>query len=258
MMSVSLFGTKSRVTRGLSLGFDNATVVCDKCTAGYTGPLCNMCDKGYYLKESDCVVCSCNGNVDKHKHPEICNPITGKCRECLNNTQGKHCGSCIDGYSRDPLRGTCIKIVPPTEEGATIKTSTASAITKMETLMSSMSLIPTTVQMFPATGSADNGTNILADVSWTQFNIIILTVIMIVVIILMGFVGVVFFYREYQTQKLNAPFWTIELKEDNISFSSYHDSIPNADISGLLEDDASEVAPNGLRSHTTPIHNFKV
>ena len=64
--------------------------------------------------------------------------------------------------------------------------------------------------------------------------------------------------REYQNRKLNAPFWTIELKEDNISFSSYHDSIPNADVSGLLEDDGNEVAPNGQLTLATPMHNYKV
>lgn len=97
----------------------------------------------------------------------------------------------------------------------------------------------------------------MADMSWTQFNIIILAVILIVVVLLMGFVGAVYVYREYQNRKLNAPFWTIELKEDNISFSSYHDSIPNADVSGLLEDNASEITPNGQLSLTAPIHSYK-
>lgn len=117
---------------------------------------------------------------------------------------------------------------------------------------------PTTLPTpFPA-GAADNSTSALADISWTQFNIIILTVIIILVVLLMGFVGSAYMYREYQNRKLNAPFWTIELKEDNISFSSYHDSIPNADVSGLLEDDGNEVAPNGQLTLATPVHNFKV
>lgn len=117
---------------------------------------------------------------------------------------------------------------------------------------------PTTVPTPSPASSADNSTSTLADVSWTQFNIIILTVIIILVVLLMGFVGAVYMYREYQNRKLNAPFWTIELKEDNISFSSYHDSIPNADVSGLLEDDGNEVAPNGQLTLATPMHNFKV
>lgn len=77
------------------------------------------------------------------------------------------------------------------------------------------------------------------------------------VLLLLGFVGGVYTYREYQNRKLNAPFWTIELKEDNISFSSYHDSIPNADVSGLLEDEAAEVAPNGQLALTTQGNCYK-
>lgn len=103
----------------------------------------------------------------------------------------------------------------------------------------------------------DNTTAALTEVSWTQFNIIILAVIILVVLLLLGFVGGVYTYREYQNRKLNAPFWTIELKEDNISFSSYHDSIPNADVSGLLEDEATEVAPNGQLALTTQANNYK-
>ena len=106
-------------------------------------------------------------------------------------------------------------------------------------------------------GPADNTTAALTEVSWTQFNIIILAVIILVVVLLLGFVGGVYMYREYQNRKLNAPFWTIELKEDNISFSSYHDSIPNADVSGLLEDEAHEVVPNGQLALSTQGNCFK-
>ncbi|KAG7258359.1 hypothetical protein CRUP_013864 [Coryphaenoides rupestris] len=90
-----------------------------------------------------------------------------------------------------------------------------------------------------------------SDVSWTQFNVAVLAVIILVLLLLLGFVGGVYAYREYQNRKLNAPFWTIELKEDNISFSSYHDSLPNADVSGLLEDEAGEEAPKGQLALTT-------
>lgn len=129
--------------------------------------------------------------------------------------------------------------------------------TSFSTAVLNSTLSPTTLQTIFPISSSDNSTSAFADVSWTQFNIIILTVIIIVVVLLMGFVGAVYMYREYQNRKLNAPFWTIELKEDNISFSSYHDSIPNADVSGLLEDDGNEVAPNGQLTLTTPMHNYK-
>lgn len=64
-------------------------------------------------------------------------------------------------------------------------------------------------------------------------------------VLLMGFVGGVYTYREYHNRKLNAPFWTIELKEDNISFSSYHDSLPHAEPGGLLEEEQCAAPING-------------
>lgn len=104
-------------------------------------------------------------------------------------------------------------------------------------------------------GPVDNST--LAEVSWTQFNIVVLAVIFVVVVLLTGFVGGVYTYREYQNRKLNAPFWTIELKEDNISFSSYHDSLPTADVSGLLEDEVADAVPNGQLAITGPMSIYK-
>ncbi|XP_075435607.1 multiple epidermal growth factor-like domains protein 9 [Ascaphus truei] len=239
----------------------SAEVVCDQCSVGYMGPKCNQCDKGYYDHDTICVKCNCSGNVDPVDTPEICNPATGICSRCVNNTQGNRCEKCLDGYTGDPMGGNCIKTeitAAPGPDGYETPNTTATITTTVENVVSSSSPIPTTVQTLFTATSSDNSTSTLADVSWTQFNIIILTVIIIVVVLLMGFVGAVYTYREYQSRKLNAPFWTIELKEDNISFSSYHDSIPNADVSGLLEDDASEMAPNGQLSLTTPIHNYKV
>lgn len=116
---------------------------------------------------------------------------------------------------------------------------------------------PTQALLSSMGSPADNTTAALTEVSWKQFNIIILAAIILVVVLLLGFVGGVYMYREYQNRKLNAPFWTIELKEDNISFSSYHDSIPNADVSGLLEDEAQEVVPNGQLALSTQANCFK-
>lgn len=149
-----------------------------------------------------------------------------------------------------------VEATPEPREFSTSAPNTTKA-TSFTTAVLNSTLSPTTLQTIFPISSSDNSTSAFADVSWTQFNIIILTVIIIVVVLLMGFVGAVYMYREYQNRKLNAPFWTIELKEDNISFSSYHDSIPNADVSGLLEDDGNEVAPNGQLTLTTPMHNFK-
>lgn len=121
-----------------------------------------------------------------------------------------------------------------------------------------LSTAATTQAMLSSISSpTDNTTAALTEVSWTQFNIIILAVIILVVVLLLSFVGGVYMYREYQNRKLNAPFWTIELKEDNISFSSYHDSIPNADVSGLLEDESNVVVPNGQLTLSTQGNCFK-
>lgn len=155
-----------------------------------------------------------------------------------------------------------LSIVPessatPKEKYITSATAAVTTATTAEILLSSKSQSTTLQTIEVTTTPGNNGTSAMADMSWTQFNIIILAVILIVVVLLMGFVGGVYVYREYQNRKLNAPFWTIELKEDNISFSSYHDSIPNADVSGLLEDNASEITPNGQLSLTAPIHSYK-
>nr|XP_006129146.2 multiple epidermal growth factor-like domains protein 9 [Pelodiscus sinensis] len=236
------------------------TPTCDRCRAGYTGPDCNQCDNGYYNSDSICIRCKCNGNVDPDQSPKMCNPDTGECIGCLHNTAGFHCEECQEGYVKDPDGANCTKkdvILGPEPRGFVPTTPNISRATSFSTRVINSTFAPATVQTIFPISSLDNSTSSLADVSWTQFNIIILTVIIIVVALLMGFVGAVYMYREYQNRKLNAPFWTIELKEDNISFSSYHDSIPNADVSGLLEDDGNEVAPNGQLTLTTPMHNYK-
>ncbi|KAJ6653324.1 hypothetical protein lerEdw1_009353 [Lerista edwardsae] len=235
---------------------------CDKCRPGYEGPLCGQCANGYFSSDSLCVRCQCNGNVDPARSSRVCRPESGECLDCLYHTAGLHCERCREGYSRHSEGGNCTKeeaALEPEHRGLTppAPSTRLPASSSTAAASSTPSPPPTVPTPFPA-GSADNSTSALADISWTQFNIIILTVIIILVVLLMGFVGAAYMYREYQNRKLNAPFWTIELKEDNISFSSYHDSLPNADVSGLLEDDGNEVAPNGQLTLATPMHNFKV
>ncbi|KFO24118.1 Multiple epidermal growth factor-like domains protein 9 [Fukomys damarensis] len=245
-------------TGNCTIELDELEPRCVQCKDGYTGQNCNACENGYYNSDSVCIPCQCHSHVDPIKTPKICKPESGECINCLHNTTGFWCENCLEGYVRD-IEKNCIKkeVIVPTPEGSTILVSNASLTTSVPTPVINSTFTPTTLQTIFSVSSSENSTSALADVSWTQFNIIILTVIIIVVVLLMGFVGAVYMYREYQNRKLNAPFWTIELKEDNISFSSYHDSIPNADVSGLLEDDGNEVAPNGQLTLTTPIHNYK-
>ncbi|KAL4622629.1 multiple epidermal growth factor-like domains protein 9 [Arapaima gigas] len=243
--------------------------VCDQCRPEYEGPNCDRCRDGFYNSDSICLLCDCNGNADPLTSPRICDPDTGRCLNCVNHTTGFRCERCTPGYSGDALAHNCTPIavkifpspdhltttarnreafnppVPPAGQTMTTRTNSTSLPTSVTTQAVVTSL----------SSPADNST--LAEVSWTQFNVIVLAVIIVVVVLLMGFVGGVFTYREYQNRKLNAPFWTIELKEDNISFSSYHDSLPNADISGLLEDETSEVTPNGQLALSAPVNMYK-
>ncbi|KAE8291603.1 Serine/threonine-protein phosphatase 6 catalytic subunit [Larimichthys crocea] len=257
---------------------------CDKCLPRYKGPQCDQCSAGFYKASGVCVPCECNGNADPQGPTELCQPDTGHCLRCNNKTTGPQCQLCAPGFIGDARAHNCTRPTPrlipipantTTTEVPTPSTSSPSMPTTSTTLTSAttrgvlvatsssnmsttLSTAATTQALLTSLSSpTDNTTAALTEVSWTQFNIIILAVIILVVLLLLGFVGGVYTYREYQNRKLNAPFWTIELKEDNISFSSYHDSIPNADVSGLLEDEANEVAPNGQLALTTQGNCYK-
>ncbi|XP_035515062.1 multiple epidermal growth factor-like domains protein 9 [Morone saxatilis] len=258
--------------------------VCDQCLPQYSSPLCDECSAGFYKASGVCVPCDCSGNADPQGPIQLCHPDTGHCLRCINNTTGPQCQICVQGFVGDARAHNCTRPTPQliptpadktTTETPTLSTSAPSTPTTSTTLTSStardvpastssgntstpLSTAATTQALLTSLSSpTDNTTAALTEVSWTQFNIIILAVIILVVLLLLGFVGGVYTYREYQNRKLNAPFWTIELKEDNISFSSYHDSIPNADVSGLLEDEANEVAPNGQLALTTQGNCYK-
>ncbi|XP_037337848.2 multiple epidermal growth factor-like domains protein 9 isoform X1 [Pungitius pungitius] len=246
---------------------------CDQCLPRYSGLLCDQCSAGFYKASGVCVPCDCNGNADPQGPPQVCHPDTGQCLRCINNTSGPQCQHCAPGFVGDAQAHNCTRPTPrllptpahtTTSETATLSTlsppTTATTLTSTTASNAStaLSTAATTQALLSSPSSpTDNTTAALTEVSWTQFNIIILAVIILVVLVLLGFVGGVYTYREYQNRKLNAPFWTIELKEDNISFSSYHDSIPNADVSGLLEDEANEVAPNGQLALTTQGNCYK-
>ncbi|XP_070992616.1 multiple epidermal growth factor-like domains protein 9 [Oncorhynchus clarkii lewisi] len=253
--------------------------VCDQCLSEYSGQQCNRCKAGFYSANSGCVPCDCSGNADPTRPAQLCHPDTGHCLSCTNNTTGPQCQLCAAGFTGDARAHNCTRpaarIIPtpePTTTTEASKTPTPSPTPRSKGLTSTVPTgappsttnssillsVATTQALLTSLGSpSDNTTAALTEVSWTQFNVIVLAVIILVVVVLLGFVGGVYTYREYQNRKLNAPFWTIELKEDNISCSSYHDSIPNADVSGLLEDEANEVAPNGQLALTTQGNCYK-
>ncbi|XP_018524928.1 multiple epidermal growth factor-like domains protein 9 [Lates calcarifer] len=253
--------------------------VCDQCLHRYSGPQCDKCSAGFYKTSGACVPCDCSGNADPQGPAQLCHPDTGHCLRCTNNTTGSQCQLCALGFIGDARAHNCShpapRLIPTPADTTTTEAPTSPSVSATSTTLTSvtrgvpastsssntstaLSTAATTQALLTSlTSPTDNTTAALTEVSWTQFNIIILAVIILVVLLLLGFVGGVYTYREYQNRKLNAPFWTIELKEDNISFSSYHDSIPNADVSGLLEDEANEVAPNGQLALTTQGNCYK-
>ncbi|XP_040051794.2 multiple epidermal growth factor-like domains protein 9 [Gasterosteus aculeatus] len=247
---------------------DRGSPACDQCLPRYAGPRCDQCSAGFYKASGVCVPCDCSGNADPQGPPQVCQPDTGQCLRCINGTSGPQCQRCAPGFVGDARAHNCTSPTPrlllTPEHTTTSETPSTTAGTALTSTTAGgnastpLSAAATTQALLTSPSSpTDNTTAALTEVSWTQFNIIILAVIILVVLVLLGFVGGVYTYREYQNRKLNAPFWTIELKEDNISFSSYHDSIPNADVSGLLEDEANEVTPNGQLALTTQGNCYK-
>ncbi|XP_072096569.1 multiple epidermal growth factor-like domains protein 9 [Mobula birostris] len=251
----------SVVTSSGSCYLKSGEPLCECCRPGYFGAHCDECADGYYNSDSICVRCECNGNIDAKSRLPICDSESGRCLSCTANTTGFHCEKCAEGYHGDAVAGTCqreITTVPPTTstELSTSHSPMATPVTNSTMAPSDQTLL--SILLTTTQGGVSTAAPVAPEISWTRFNLVVLVVIITVVVLLMGFVAAVYVYREYRNRKLNAPFWTIELKEDNISFSSYHDSIPNADVSGLLEDDANEVVPNGQLTLSTPMNSYKI
>ena len=69
------------------------------CLSGHIGRLCDVCDDGYYGDPPSfrCTTCECNGNIDPDT-PMSCDPNTGVCLICINNSTGDECQFCADGF----------------------------------------------------------------------------------------------------------------------------------------------------------------
>ena len=76
--------------------------VCD-CPLNYTGQFCQDCASLYArpggnLADS-CTLCECYAPVDG------CDASTGICLNCMDNTTGTQCESCLPGHFGDPMQG---------------------------------------------------------------------------------------------------------------------------------------------------------
>ncbi|XP_049530280.1 laminin subunit alpha-1 [Anopheles darlingi] len=86
------------------------------CPARYSGLSCQNPGKGYYRHRLTIVdveratiddmigqvlPCACSGRSEE------CDPETGVCLNCRNNTGGEHCERCAEGFYGDPNLGLC-------------------------------------------------------------------------------------------------------------------------------------------------------
>eukprot|EP00794_Sanderia_malayensis_P006149 gene6149-6855_t len=77
---------------------DSVTGQCS-CTANVVGRQCNQCPTNHF-GFPDCKKCQCNG------HSTSCDPKTGVCINCQDNTAGDHCEKCSAGFYGDATKGS--------------------------------------------------------------------------------------------------------------------------------------------------------
>lgn len=75
--------------------------VCE-CPVNYTGHFCQDCAPMYFRQggnlDDSCTLCECFAPVDG------CDAGTGVCLNCMRNTTGDQCESCLPGLFGDPMR----------------------------------------------------------------------------------------------------------------------------------------------------------
>lgn len=77
------------------------------CPRGHQGLSCEDCAPGFTRSNVGiylglCETCNCNGHSDE------CDPETGRCHNCRDNTEGEHCEYCVSGFDGNATIGNCI------------------------------------------------------------------------------------------------------------------------------------------------------
>ncbi|XP_029108823.1 multiple epidermal growth factor-like domains protein 9 isoform X1 [Scleropages formosus] len=240
---------------------DPVTGNCLRCTNHTAGPRCEYCAPGYFGNAlgKGCFQTEVRLLPFPENTMEAMTVATISVTPSTNSSLASSTPNNSTESTTPLITSTTVTVTQSTIPSTTPTVFTSTSVTPTITVTTSTA--PTTTMTTTLSNSlgspTDNTTAAEAAISWAQFNIIILAVIIVAVVLLMGVAAAVYMYREYRNRKLNAPFWTIELKEDNISFSSYHDSLPNADVSGLLEGEGGEVAPSGQLALSSPANMYK-
>lgn len=74
------------------------------------GPNCNRCANNYFgnplVPGGTCQPCQCNNNIDPES-PGNCDAKTGRCIQCVYNTEGFNCERCSAGFYGNAREQNC-------------------------------------------------------------------------------------------------------------------------------------------------------
>ena len=94
-----------------SNSYQSHSTVNGTCPEGTTGSQCDVCIVGYYGNPKNnrpCQKCNCSSNNDLTV-PGNCHNVTGRCSNCLSNTEGNNCEMCAEGFYGNAVNGECIR-----------------------------------------------------------------------------------------------------------------------------------------------------